>query len=63
MFGGLTHQSAIDLAKTLVAITPEPLSKVFFSDSGSVAEQDDYNHESPTTTSSSHQPPAYRFLN
>ncbi|CAC9984293.1 Adenosylmethionine-8-amino-7-oxononanoate aminotransferase (EC 2.6.1.62) [uncultured Gammaproteobacteria bacterium] len=37
MFGGLTHQSAIDLAKTLVAITPEPLSKVFFSDSGSVA--------------------------
>jgi adenosylmethionine-8-amino-7-oxononanoate aminotransferase len=23
MFGGLTHQSAIDLAKTLVAITPQ----------------------------------------
>ncbi len=37
MFGGLTHQSAIDLAKTLVAITPNNLSKVFFTDSGSVA--------------------------
>ncbi|SMN13466.1 Adenosylmethionine-8-amino-7-oxononanoate aminotransferase [Bathymodiolus heckerae thiotrophic gill symbiont] len=37
MFGGLTHQSAIDLAKTLVAITPEHLTKVFFTDSGSVA--------------------------
>ena len=37
MFGGLTHQSAIDLAKTLVAITPNNLTKVFFTDSGSVA--------------------------
>jgi len=37
MFGGLTHQSAIDLAKTLVAITPENLTKVFFTDSGSVS--------------------------
>ncbi len=37
MFGGLTHQPAIDLAKTLVNITPENLTKVFFSDSGSVA--------------------------
>ncbi|TEU25302.1 MAG: adenosylmethionine--8-amino-7-oxononanoate transaminase [Gammaproteobacteria bacterium] len=37
MFGGLTHQSAIDLAKTLVAITPESLNKVFFTDSGSVS--------------------------
>lgn len=37
MFGGLTHQPAVDLAKTLVEITPEGLDKVFFSDSGSVA--------------------------
>jgi len=37
MFGGLTHKPAIDLAKTLVAITPENLNKVFFTDSGSVS--------------------------
>ncbi len=37
MFGGLTHQPAIDLAKTLVNITPANLTKVFFTDSGSVA--------------------------
>ncbi|TEW55211.1 adenosylmethionine--8-amino-7-oxononanoate transaminase [Psychromonas sp. RZ22] len=37
MFGGLTHQPAVDLAKTLVDITPKGLDKVFFSDSGSVA--------------------------
>jgi len=37
MFGGLTHQPAIELARRLVAITPEPLRHVFFSDSGSVA--------------------------
>ncbi len=37
MFGGLTHQSAIDLAKTLISITPENLTKIFFTDSGSVA--------------------------
>ncbi len=37
MFGGLTHKPAIDLAKTLVKITPENLSKVFFSDSGSIS--------------------------
>ena len=37
MFGGLTHTPAIALGQTLVAITPEPLQHVFFSDSGSVA--------------------------
>ena len=37
MFGGLTHEPAVGLAELLVAITPEPLSRVFFGDSGSVA--------------------------
>jgi adenosylmethionine-8-amino-7-oxononanoate aminotransferase len=37
MFGGLTHPAAINLAEKLLAITAEPLQKVFFADSGSVA--------------------------
>jgi len=37
MFGGITHPSAVKLAKLLVDITPPTLNKVFFSDSGSVA--------------------------
>jgi adenosylmethionine---8-amino-7-oxononanoate aminotransferase len=37
MFGGMTHQPAIDLAKLLVEITPDVLETVFFSDSGSIA--------------------------
>ncbi len=37
MFGGLTHEPAIELARTLIDITPEGLEHVFFSDSGSVS--------------------------
>ncbi|HEY9415341.1 MAG TPA: adenosylmethionine--8-amino-7-oxononanoate transaminase [Pseudonocardia sp.] len=37
MFGGLTHRPAVELAQTLVAITPEPLRHVFLADSGSVS--------------------------
>jgi adenosylmethionine-8-amino-7-oxononanoate aminotransferase len=37
MFGGLTHEPAVSLARTLVEITPDPLDLVFFADSGSVA--------------------------
>ncbi|RZQ60207.1 adenosylmethionine--8-amino-7-oxononanoate transaminase [Amycolatopsis suaedae] len=37
MFGGLTHEPAIRLARTLVDITPEPLRHVFLADSGSVS--------------------------
>jgi len=37
MFGGLTHRPAVGLARRLVEITPAPLDRVFFSDSGSVA--------------------------
>ncbi|MGB1261277.1 MAG: adenosylmethionine--8-amino-7-oxononanoate transaminase [Cognaticolwellia sp.] len=37
MFGGLTHEPAVKLAKTLVELTPSGLNKVFLSDSGSVA--------------------------
>lgn len=37
MFGGLTHEPAVRLAARLVALTPEPLRRVFLADSGSVA--------------------------
>ncbi len=37
MFGGLTHEPAITLAKRLIDMTSENLQHVFFADSGSVA--------------------------
>ncbi|WP_237059996.1 adenosylmethionine--8-amino-7-oxononanoate transaminase [Microbulbifer sediminum] len=37
MFGGLTHEPAIELSRKLVDITPAPLQRVFLADSGSVS--------------------------
>jgi adenosylmethionine---8-amino-7-oxononanoate aminotransferase len=37
MFGGLTHAPAVELARTLVELTPDGLEHVFLCDSGSVA--------------------------
>src|SRR5947209_2488771 len=37
MFGGLAHEQALALARRLAALMPGDLSRVFFSDSGSVA--------------------------
>ena len=37
MFGGLTHEPAVELARLLVNLTPAGLNRVFFCDSGSVA--------------------------
>jgi adenosylmethionine-8-amino-7-oxononanoate aminotransferase len=37
MFGGLTHEGAVRLCERLVDMTPSGLSRVFLSDSGSVA--------------------------
>ena len=37
MFAGITHQPAIDLASSLVKLSPKNLSKVFFSDNGSTS--------------------------
>jgi adenosylmethionine-8-amino-7-oxononanoate aminotransferase len=37
MFGGITHEPAITLCKKLLAMTCEPLTKVFLCDSGSIA--------------------------
>jgi adenosylmethionine-8-amino-7-oxononanoate aminotransferase len=37
MFGGLVHEPAIELARLLTGLLPEPLDRVFFCDSGSVS--------------------------
>jgi adenosylmethionine---8-amino-7-oxononanoate aminotransferase len=37
MFGGLGHEPAYKLATRLAALLPDPLNRVFFTDSGSVA--------------------------
>ena len=37
MFGGLTHQPAIDLCRKLIDMTPSGLDRVFLADSGSVS--------------------------
>ena len=37
LFAGVTHAPAIDLAESLVELTPQNLTKVFFSDNGSTA--------------------------
>jgi len=37
MFGGITHQPAVDLCRKLIDMTPDGLNRVFLADSGSVA--------------------------
>ncbi|MDR1755897.1 MAG: adenosylmethionine--8-amino-7-oxononanoate transaminase [Culturomica sp.] len=37
MFGGLTHQPAVELARRILSMAPAGLEKIFFCDSGSVA--------------------------
>ena len=37
MFGNFTHDAAIVLCQQLLALTPEPLTKIFLADSGSIS--------------------------